>query len=275
MKKIYLYLTAIFSVVFVGCEEVVDVNTTTALPRLVVDAGIHWEKGSAGNAQKIKLTMTTNFFNAAPPAVSGATVFITNGDDSVFDFTETPGTGEYVCDTFVPQIGQTYTLTVIHNGRTITATETMMPTPAIDYIAQETIPGIEDEEDQAQIKAFFTDNGATDDFYLVRFQSSVTAIPEYFAVDDEFFQGNQVFGLYLNPDLKPGGILGVTLYGISERYFHYMEKLISISYGAGPFATPSGVLRGNLINTTNPDDYVLGYFSVSETSTQIYTVNPL
>ncbi|SCY95409.1 DUF4249 domain-containing protein [Flavobacterium caeni] len=274
MKPIYIYLTLLLSLTFVGCEEVVDVDTKTAPPRLVVDASLQWEKGTAGNEQKIKLTMTTNFYNTIPPVVSGATVYVTNSASTVFNFIETPGTGEYVCSSFVPEIGESYTLTVEHNGRTITATEAMMPVPAIDYIAQETIPGFEGEEEQIQFKTYFTDNGTTNDYYLMRFQSSVTAIPEYIAVDDEFFQGNQVFGLYLNADLEPGGLLGVKLYGISQRYFNYMEKLISISYGAGPFATPAGVLRGNMVNTTNPDDYVLGYFSVTETSSQVYTVGP-
>lgn len=273
MKKIHLYLAIVLSTVLFGCEEVVDVDTNTAPPRLVVDAAINWEKGTAGNEQTIKLTTTTNYFNAIPPVVSGATVFVTNSVNTVFDFIETPNTGQYVCSTFVPQIGETYTLTVIHNGRTIKATEKMMPVPAIDYIAQETIPGFE-EENQIQFKTYFTDNGTTDDFYLMRFQSSVTAIPEFIAVDDEFFQGNQVFGLYLNEDLKPGGLLGVRLSGISERYFNYMEKLISSAGGAGPFGTPIGVLRGNMVNTTNPDDYVLGYFNVSETSSQVYTAEP-
>lgn len=274
MKKIFLYLTILFSALFAGCEEVVDVDTDTAPPRLVIDASINWEKGTAGNEQTIKLTTTTNFFNETPPVVSGATVFITNSADEEFAFIETPDTGEYVCSTFVPQLGETYTLTVIQNGRTITATEKMIPAPAIDYIDQETIAGIENEEDQIEIKAYFTDSAATSDFYMLRFQSSVTAIPEYVAIDDEFFQGNQVFGLYLNEDLEPGGNLHVRLSGISERYFNYIEKLLNITGGSGPFGTPAGVLRGNLINTTNPDDYVLGYFNVSETSTQMYTIGP-
>lgn len=264
----------VLSVTFTGCEEVVDVDTDTAAPRLVVDASITWQKGTAGNEQTIKLTTTTNYFNVTPPVVSGATVFITNSSATVFDFIETPNTGQYVCSTFIPQMGETYTLTVIHNGRTITATETMMPAPYIDYITQETIAGIENEEDQIQVKTYFTDSAATADYYLVRYQSSVTAIPEYIAIDDEFFNGNQVFGIYLNEDLKPDGLLGVRIYGISERYFHYMEKLINIAGGGGPFSTPGGVLRGNLINTTNPDDYILGYFNVSEIDSQVYTVGP-
>jgi hypothetical protein len=262
MNKTFIYLILLLSVTFTGCEEAIDVDTDTAPPRLVVDASITWEKGTAGNEQKIKLTTTTNFFNTIPPAVSGATVFITNSSATVFDFIETPGTGEYICSTFVPVIGEMYTLTVVHNGRTITSTETLLASPAIDYIMQETIAGIENEQDQIEIKSYFTDNGATNDYYLLRYQSSVTAIPEYIAIDDEFFQGNQVFGLYLNEDLEPGRLLGIKLYGVSERYFHYMEKLINITGANGPFSTPAGVLRGNLVNTTNPDEFVFGFLNV-------------
>src|SRR5688572_21282195 len=104
MKNFSIYLILLLSVTFAGCEEVVDVDTDTAPPRLVVDASITWQKGTAGNEQKIKLTTTTNYFNTIPPVVSGATVFITNSSATVFDFIETPSTGEYVCSTFVPVI---------------------------------------------------------------------------------------------------------------------------------------------------------------------------
>lgn len=272
MKKILFTTALVFALA--SCEDPIHVDTDTAAPRLVIDAAINWEKGTPGNEQVIKLTTTTDYFNANPPVVSGATVRVANSVGTVFDFVEEPGTGRYVCTGFIPEIGQTYTLTVVQGGRTITATETLQPAPPIEYVTQETIPGIQQEGDQIEFKAYFTDPADRRDFYLVKYQSSVTAIPEFVAVDDEFFNGNQVFALYLNEDLEPGGLLGIKLYGVSERYFHYWEKLINLAGINGPFSTPGGVLRGNLVNTTHPDDYVLGYFSCSETSEVIYDVGP-
>ena len=272
MKKIAIYLTIVLAIFFTGCEDPIIVDTKTAPPRLVVDASITWEKGTAGNDQKIKLTTTTDYYNTNPPVVSGATVFIMNSANTRFDFIELPGTGEYVCSTFIPQIEESYTLTVIHDGQTITATETLKGVSPIDFIAQELTPGIGEDEDVIDIKPFFTDPGNANNFYMFRFKSNIVAIPEYSVSDDEFFQGNQIFWLYSNEDTKPGDVIDIKLYGISQRYFNYWEKLSNIVTNNGPFGTPPGTLRGNLVNTTNPDDFVLGYFNLSEVDTKVYVV---
>ncbi len=271
-KKLSIYIAIFVSVLLAGCEEAIDVDTNTAPPRLVVDASITWQKGTSGNFQKIKLTTTTAYDNLTPPTVSGATVFIKNSSDTTFDFVESTGTGEYICSTFVPVIDEAYTLTVIYNGQTFTASETFKATPPIDFVAQETQAGVGGEEDRIDVKTYFTDPAGSRNFYLFRFQSTIRALPEYGVTDDEFFQGNQVFGLYFNEDQKPGDVLEVKLYGISERYYYYMEKLMNIVGGNGPFSVPAGVLRGNVVNTTQPENYALGYFNLSEIDSRLYTI---
>lgn len=272
MSKLYIYLMILLSVIFTGCEEAVDIDTDTAPPKLVVDASIAWQKGTAGNEQMIKLTTTANYENTNPPRVSGATVSVKNSANTVFNFTETPNTGEYVCTDFVPEVGETYTLTILYNGQTYTATESLKTTPPIDYVTQEIAAGVGEEEDRIDVKAYFTDSGTTRDYYLFKFQSTTRALPEFGVTDDEFFNGNQIFGLYFNEDQKPGDLVEIKLYGISERYYYYMEKLMNIVGGNGPFGVPAGVLRGNVVNTTNPADYPLGYFNVSEIDTKVYTI---
>lgn len=272
MRKISLYISIFVSVLLIGCEEAVNVDTNTAPPRLVVDASITWQKGTDGSNQKIKLTTTTDYDNLTPPVVSGATVFIKNSSDTAFDFIENPGTGEYICTTFVPVIDEAYTLTIIYNGQTFTASENFESTPPIDFVTQETQAGVGGEEDRIDVKSYFTDPAGSRDYYLFRFQSTIRALPEYGVTDDEFFDGNQVFGLYFNEDQKPGDLLEVKLYGISERYYYYMEKLMNIVGGSGPFSVPAGVLRGNVVNTTLPENYALGYFNLSEIDTRVYTI---
>lgn len=272
MKKI-VYIIVAVSVLFSGCEDVVDIKTDTAAPQLVVDASLVWLKGTPGNEQKIKLSMSTNYFSNVIPTVSGASVVLRNSSGTAFDFIENPGTGEYVCSTFIPEINETYTLTIIYNGETLTATESLKPVAPISRVEQVLTPGIGDDEDIIEVRTFFTDPGNSTDYYLFRFQSSITAIPEFIAIDDEFFQGNEIFGLYFNQDLQPGDALEIKLYGISERYFNYMTILYNIAGSSGnPFATPPATLRGNVVNNTHPNNFVLGYFNVSEVDTRIYTV---
>jgi hypothetical protein len=268
MKKYTLLLiTIMFALSVTSCEEVIDVDLDTAQPRLVIDAALQWQKGTSGATQKIKLSTTTGYFNQNVPKVSGATVFVTNEAAVVFDFIETvPNSGEYICTNFIPVLNSTYQLTVIQDGVTYVATETLKPVPNIDRIEQRNDGGFTGED--IEIKFFYTDNGATDDFYLFRAKLSSYQIPEYGVSSDEFYQGNQIFGLYSNEDFKSGDELAITLNGISEGYFNYLRVLLSIAGSANgsPFQSPPATVRGNIVNTVDDKNYVLGYFSLSETA---------
>ncbi|MGH2664286.1 DUF4249 domain-containing protein [Flavobacterium sp.] len=273
MKNILTYIIVIVtSLSFIGCEDVVDVDLDTAPPKLVIDASIKWVKGTPGNEQKVKLTTTTGFYNSTIPTVSGATVFITNSANTVFNFIETPNTGDYICTNFTPVINENYTLTVISEGQTYTASEKLYASPEIDDIEQSIFPGIGDE--QIQVKFYYQDNGAEDNFYLIGFKNSNITFPEYGVAPDEFFQGNQMFGFYTDEDLKANDILDLSLQGISERYSNYMTKLLNIAgtNEGNPFTSPPATLRGNITNQTNKSNYPLGYFSLGETDTASYVV---
>lgn len=273
MKKFIGFLTVIMaSLSFIGCEDPVKVDLNNAPPKLVIDANIKWEKETLGNVQKVKLTTTTSYESSVIPVVSGATVFITDGSNTVFNFIETPNTGEYICNNFAPVINETYTLTVINNGQTYTASEKLYATPDISRIEQENFSGF--GGDQVQVKFFYQDNGAEDNFYLIGFKSPRVAFPEYGVLKDEFFQGNEMFGFYTDEALKPDDALEISLQGISQRYFNYMNKLLNIAgtNGGNPFATAPGTLRGNITNQTNSENYPLGYFNLGETDSDTYVI---
>ena len=268
MKNIF-YILVLLSLV--SCEDVIDLNLSTAKPKLVIDASIKWQKGTLGNEQKIKLSTTTGFYSNVIPKVSGATVFITNSSNDIFNFVEsTTSIGEYICTDFVPAINENYTLTVVVNGETYTASEKLLPTPDIVRIEQKTVEGFSGEE--FQVKYFYQDNGQENNYYLIGFKYSGVVATEFAALSDEFFQGNEMFGFYTNEDLKSGDELFMSLQGISSRYFNYMDKIISISGSAGgsPFSTPPATVKGNIINQTNSQNFPLGYFNLSEIDARTY-----
>lgn len=268
-KIILVFITSLF---FYSCEDVIDVALDTAPPKLVVFASIEWKKGTLGNNQKVKLTTTTAYFNTVIPTVSGATVFITNSDNVKFNFIEKPNTGEYLCANFIPEIDETYVLTVIANGETFIATESLKSVSPITTITQNDKGGFTGNE--IEIKSFFNDPGNADNYYMFKTKSSISPIPAYDIFDDSFTQGNENFGIYINEDIKAGDNLDITLFGISKRYFEYMRKLTAIagSSSGGPFATPAATVKGNIINQTNSKNFALGYFNVSETDYRNYIV---
>lgn len=269
MKKI-LYILSI--ILFISCEEVIDVPLDTEKPRLVIDASILWAKGTTGNEQKIKLTTTADFYSNIIPKVSGAIVQIKNSTNSIFNFVETPNTGEYICSNFQPIIGENYTLIIQYQGDIYTATEKLIATPVITHVTQTKVTGF--TGDAYQIKFFYQDNGSETNYYLTSIKHSSIISPSITALKDEFFQGNQMFDFFESDKIDPGDELFMTLQGINLQYFDYMSKLINISggSGAGPFATPSATVKGNIINQSNAANYPLGYFHLSEMDSRTYIV---
>lgn len=273
MKNIKLLLFLITAAAFTSCEEVVDVDLTTAAPRLVVEASIDWMKGTDGSLQTVKLTTTTGYYETQIPVVSGATVTVTNSENIIFDFIENPGTGEYICINFIPVIGETYTLTVIHDGQTYTATETMYAVPEIGEIVQDNEGGF--LGDNIEVRFFYQDDPLADNYYLTRYDTAILPYPEYNVSEDRFFQGNEMFGIFSDEDLKQGDVLKIQHYGISRRYYNYMLQLIAIASGgagSGPFQSVPANVSGNIVNQTNQENYALGYFRLSEADTVSYTV---
>lgn len=272
LKTTLLIISIVISSIgLISCEDVVDVDLNTAAPKLVIDASIKWQKGTLGDEQTIKLSTTTGYFENTIPIVSGAIVFITDSNLIQYDFIEDIGTGNYICTNFNPVLNETYVLTVIHDGQTYLATENLIPSPTIDSVEQNDEGGF--TGDEIEVKFFFQDDGLVDNFYLIQFNPSFLNLPEYDVVDDEFFQGNQMFGLYFNEDLEVADDLTFTLHGISERYYNYMNVLLGVAGNSGgPFQAPPATVRGNIVNQTNFDNYALGFFRLSEIDTMSYTV---
>ncbi|NDP27835.1 MAG: DUF4249 domain-containing protein [Flavobacterium sp.] len=271
--KILKHITLTFALLFLAsCEDVVHVDLNTAAPRLVIDATINWKKGTDGSVQRIILSTTTGFYSNVIPKVSGANVSIKNSENFNYIFTEIPNIGEYQCTTFKPIIGETYTLTVVYQGETYTATETMQSVSSVDAIQQKNDGGFTGKD--YEIEVSFKDPLAKN-FYMVKFFPEIFKAPVYGIIGDVYTNGNEKSWTYSDPDLKQGTNIAITHYGISEAYYNYMNKLISIassSGGGSPFQTPPATVRGNIVNQTHIDNYALGYFSVNEVDSRNYII---
>jgi Domain of unknown function (DUF4249) len=272
MNKIYTISLFIITLFTNSCTEVVTVDLDTASPKLVIEADINWQKGTLGNKQKIKLTTTTNYYTNLIPTVSNATVTLTNSANISFNFIENPGTGDYICTNFVPELNQTYTLTILHNGNVYKGTETLTAVPPITNIIQNNEGGL--TGNQVQIKTFYDDPANEENFYLYRYKYTNKIKPDMYTGEDIFYDGNPFFSVSFNDELKPGDQIDVTHYGISKKYYNYIKVLLSVAgnTGGGPFQAPPVTVRGNILNTTNQDDFPFGYFNLSETDTKTYTI---
>lgn len=264
---VFFFITIL---IFWSCEDPIILDLPTGPERLVVDAAINWKKGSLGNEQQIILTRTAPFYaNSVPPA-SGATVYITDELNNVFNFIEDGTTGIYKCTNFVPVINRTYTLTVIYNGETYTGTEKLYSVSSIDFVQQTNNGGF--LGNQVEIKAFYTDPANEENYYMFRFLDNRNILADFDVFRDEFFNGNQIFAIYSQDNLQAGDIVNIRIHGISRQFYQFMFQVLQQTSTGNPFATIPALVRGNMINTTNPENFPLGYFRLSEMDELDYTV---
>jgi hypothetical protein len=270
MKNQYIILFLISLICF-SCEDVIDVDVPESEPRLVIDASINWFKGTTGEEQEIKLTLTAPFFDNGVPPANNAQVFITDESNTIYDFVEETDTGVYRNSNFNPVLNTNYTLTIVYKNETYTATDTLLPVAELEYVEQNLEGGFTGEE--TEIKAFFTDPVDEENYYFFEFIPSIPVTPTLDTFKDEFVNGNEIFGFYVEEDLDPGDEVIIRNYGVSEQFYEFMFVLLQqTSEGGGPFETQPATVRGNCINTTSPNNYPLGYFRLSEVSEIVYTV---
>ncbi len=258
--------------IFFTCEDVIDVDLQNETPRLVIDASLDWVKGTAGDQQIIKLSLSAPFYSDTIIPANGATVMVKDSNDNIFSFIEETDTGLYVNNSFIPAINETYNLSIVYNNETYLATETMLPVSNIDYVEQKNDGGFSGEE--IEIKAFYKDPQGIENFYLFEYFNTSHGTLSLEVYDDEFTDGNEIFGFHTDENLEAGNIMNIRSYGISSRNYEFMNILLqqTDNENGDPFEAQPVAVRGNCINQTNPDNFPYGYFRTSEVSEFLYTV---
>ena len=280
MQNPIKFIALIFLCTMVSCTDVIDVEVQTDTIRLVVEASLDWEKGTAGNEQSITLRTSTPFFDTQSTDVVGAEVTVTNNvNGEVYLFTD-QADGTYTTDTFNPQLDASYTLEIIYDGQTYTANDTMNQVADIIDVFQDTEDGFDDETIELHI--VFNDFEAEGDNYFFKYERPQDLLPILESGDDEFINGNEVdWWFEINEDddeegeikpLAPGDVVTISMHSISRPYYNYIDIVIDQLGGVGIFESTPVAIKGNCINTTNPDNYAHGYFRVTQKNTVIYTV---
>jgi hypothetical protein len=272
MKYIYLAITILL---FTACEDVIDLPLQEGAKRLVIDANINLDMNAVGTPeQAIRLTETTGFYETFIPPVKGATVKITRkSNNNEFTFIESGTPGIYKTSSFLPIVGEVYELTVVYNDETFTAEEEMIALANIDSTSQTTENFFGTEV--IKVEHFFQDpesEEGEENFYINQFNYPTFLLDTYGARSDAFSDGqlNSIFEQ--SEDFEPGEVLTLYFYGASKQYFNYFNLLQDQIQSGGPFGTPPAAVKGNCINTTNPDLKPLGYFRLSEMVKLRYTI---
>ncbi|ETN94065.1 hypothetical protein P278_28690 [Zhouia amylolytica AD3] len=268
-------------IVLTACTDVIEVEVPEAKPKLVVEASIDWEKGTAGNQQTILLSTTTPYFaeNKFEPVIGASVTLTKNNTNQTITFTDN-NDGSYSTTEFTPELDTSYTLEIMNQNEVYTATETMTKGIDITSIYQSKEGGFDDEHLEVNIS--FQDPEDETNYYLIKYLEEGDLFPVLEVDNDEFSNGNLKNDFFEKEDdedinqqpFVPGDKVFISLYGISKRYYNYMAILIEQSeVGGDPFSAIPTTLQGNVINNTNPKNNALGYFRLTQVSKATYTFN--
>ena len=269
--KNYLFLILLF-LFHSSCEEVIEIELNTAEPRLVIEASINWLKGTYGNEQVIKLSLSAPFFDETTPPANGATVIITDQNNRTYNFIEEGATGIYKNTNFRPIINDKYQLEIIYNNEIYKGNEILKSVVSLDYIEQNNEGGFTGKD--KELKAYYSDPADEKNFYFFEFRRHKPLLTSLSIYEDRYNNGNQIFGFYSEEDLEVGDKITIRNYGISERFYNFMFILLqqNSTAGGGPFETQPASVRGNCVNITDPENFPLGYFRLSEVAELVYII---
>lgn len=291
--KIKLRHQQLFSILLLGalmfsCQDVIEVDLPTEEPRLIVDALVRVDTTQAFTEVIVKVSETSSFFESIPPAnlrqITLSNLDLPGGgiDPPVLE-EEIPGSGIYskVFDTNYLTEGRLF-LQIDFEDKFFVASAEFVPTVPFDSLVQG--DEILFDEDDTEVIVTFTDNGEREDFYLFDFDFG-----NYLVTDDKFYQGQQFEFSYFydgqDDKLSPGDEVNISIMGVDEDFFNYMNQLIlATEEDFGPFDVPSVTVRGNIINATdidnidnfdnveNANNFALGYFAVVQEYRETLTI---
>ena len=275
MKKIIAILFA--SAFLISCEETILLDTDQVQPQVVIEGLI----SNQFKSHYVKVSQTVDFYQPGiTPRVENATVTVSDDMGNDITFVHNPGgdpdsVGFYMSPPFAGSPGTTYSLDVVVNGQSYSASEQMQPLTPIDTVTyQLTTTFFREQEDidagrDYELVLFAEEPADRVDFYLFNFYrngelQNGDGVDIYFFDDEEL--STSLDGLATPVYYALGDTATVEMLSLSrDGFIYYFDLSIALNNDSGMFSPPPANPRNNLSNGA------LGYFQVSaiETATLV------
>jgi len=268
-----------FLFIFSSCEKVIELDLDTQEKELVVDANIDWEKGTEGKIQTINLSYTSPYYysNQTPEGATGARVSVSDDQGNTFSFPEREQ-GVYQNRNFSPVLGRKYTLSILYEGKQYESSDIIREVPQLSNsnITQTNNGGFTHDEIILHLR--FDANPLEENNFVLRIKASSDGVIRLYGFDGRYFADGHFFTQIVSriskgdEKFKKGDTVEITLFRVSKRYKDFIRVLSNNSAdNAGLFTIPNRV-RGNVVNTTDPNKNPLGAFRVAQYSKIVYTI---
>ncbi len=285
----------------ISCDDVIDVDTGTTEAILNVDAWIN----NKSETQTISLTLTQDYFDnkSLPPAVSGASVTVTDEAGQVYIFQEDTLSrdGAYrwrpQSNETIGSVGTRYTLTVYYKSEVFIATSQMERVPPMDSITfskQDDLGGPQSDEDFYQAEFWAKDIAGKGDTYWIRTYKNGSLLNKSselnIAYDAAQSAGSEFDGVtFITPvrtginandededgmrvsSIDPGDSVYVEIHSVTEASFNYLNEVITQTDRSGGLSelfmsTPLSNVSSNVVNLDGNGSPVVGFFNVAAVS---------
>jgi hypothetical protein len=217
--------------------------------------------------QFVKVARTVGFYDEGiNPAVSGATVRVTDNLGNVTPYTESENSGVYLPDAaFVGQVGRTYSLEVVVDGDTYSATEELLSVTKIDsltYGISEEEYGDPEEKGRYYSAFMYTKEPQDEDnFYMFKFYRNgewLNDNGEDITVTDDVAVGEAIEGLEMPEYHALGDSVSMEMYSLTKTQYIYWSDVANLIFSDGGVFSP---LPAN--PRSNISGGALGVFQVS------------
>ncbi len=252
MKKALYILAVLFTMLAgISCQQVIDVQIDNVDQQIVIEANLTDQKGT----QTVKISNSIPYNNTNVfPAVSGATVTMSNSVGTIYKFTETsPGT--YTVTNLKGSYGDVYTCDVKINNQSYHARSTMPIPVGLDSLG--VIGQTFGSKIVKTVTVTYHDPGGISNQYRFLVYVNGVQVKRIFTDNDKLTDGRIVTsGLYQRDiDLKTGDKVDVEMQDIDPYVYNYWYNLSSQD-GNTPIdsSTPSNP-------PSNFNNNALGYFS--------------
>jgi hypothetical protein len=266
ISAIILVLTSL------SCTERINIGLDEGMVRLVVEGSVTTDT----MAHRVVLTKTTSYYySESAPAVTGASVSISDGSQRV-DLSEVEP-GVYETDpSFSGVEGQSYDLQItlaspVGGHSEYSATAKMNKKVTLDSLKLVYQPDWS-AEGFYEARCFFKDPPTADYYRILVYRNGMMisdTLDEWFVTDDRFFNGAYVEGASVaffdqgseRERLHAGDEITIELDCIDKAYADFLWGAQSETWGSNPlFSGPPANVKGNINNGA------IGFFGAYTTS---------
>jgi len=243
----YLFLV---SLLFGGCQKVLDLNLNSKDPLIVIEGEI---SDDTLIPQTVKITKSVNFTeNNSFPTVSGALVTVNDNLGNTVTLNEV-SPGVYQNTTLHGYSGRTYYLSVIAEGKTYSSVCTMPSKVPLDTILIGNSSGL--SSSKAAIPVFH-DPAGRGNYYRFKLYDDSKVSTSILLIDDQIIDGFINNRPLSAPDItiRTNDTIQIKMMCVDKAVYQYLKDLNNNGGGPNGSATPANP-------TSNINGATLGYFS--------------